>query len=263
MRLRVGRLIGWALLVAGCASEPAPEPITDFSKWLWRNYDGASDDQLANAVVQLHGTVTEVTADKPLKVLISRLSSTDVALVGSKLDASKAVGMLAVTETACSLAQIANIHTHADQAGLHPKSYRAYKRTFVQDRAAFLAKKAGRLDWDTELTSDYASENLRGSARWVPDLGKAKSPFGAALVSRTFLKEPATEVDGNGVKWPQDYQVEAYYERSPGRAVHLFALWRQADFGISTESSALQNLMLSGFVDWDKEVEAACKSGKY
>ncbi len=256
-------LVGLAWLAMGCASEPAPEKITDFSKWLWRNYDSASDDQLANAVVQLNGTVTEVTADKPLKVLISRLASTDVALVGSKLDASKAVGMLAITETACTLSQVANIHTHADQAGLHAKAYRAYKRTFVHDRAAFLGHKIARLDWNTELTSDYANEKLAGSARWVPDLGKAKSPHGAALVSRTFLKEPATEVDGNGVQWPQDYQVEAYYERTPGKVIHLFALWRQADFGISTETTALQNIMLNGFVDWDKEVETACKSGKY
>ncbi len=95
-----GSLGRWALLVlavVGCASDPAPEQITDFSKWLWRNYDGASDDQLANAVVQLNGTVTEVTADKPMKVLISRLANSDVAPIGSKQDASKAVGLLAVT----------------------------------------------------------------------------------------------------------------------------------------------------------------------
>lgn len=259
--------ISWALLLlalaSGCASEAAPEKITDFSKWLWRNYHSATDEQLANAVVQLNGTATAVTAEKPLKVLISRLSAADIAVVGTQGDASLAVGMLAVTELGCTLKQVDAIHTSPAQNTLHAKAYTTYKRTFVQSRDDYLARKISRLDWDTELTSDYASEKLRGSTRVIADLGKVLSPFGAAMVSRTFLKEPAAQVEGNGVKWPQDYQVEAYYERSPGRVIHLFAVWRQADFGFSTETSALQNIMLNGFVDWDKEVEAACKSGKF
>lgn len=249
-----------AAVMAGCASDAAPEKITDFSKWLWRNYETASDEQLASAIVQLNGTVTAVTADQPTKALISRLAQSDVTLVGLTGDASKAVGMLAITETACTLKQVEAIHTSAAPQAVHPKAYSKYQRNFVQNRDDYLAHKIAKLDWDTELTSDYATEKLHGGARWVADLGKAKSPFGGAMVSRTFLKEPAV---GDGVTWPQDYQIEAFYERSPGHVVHLFAVWRQADFGISTETTTLQNLQLGGFVDWDKEMEAACKSGKF
>ena len=251
------------VLAIGCGEDAAPEKITDFSKWLWRNYDTATDIQLADSIVQLNGTVTSVTADAPLKALVSRLSAADVKLVGSKGDASLAVGLLAVTEIRCTLAQIEKIQTAAEQNTLHPDDYDAYKRTFLQSRDDYLAHKFNRLDWDTELTSDYATEKLRGSVRFIPDQGKAKSPFGAALVSRTFLKEPAVGVD-SGTVWPQDYQIEAFYERSPGKLIHLFAVWRQADFsGLSTESAFLQNLQMGGFVDWDKVVETQCLSGKF
>ncbi len=254
----------WLLLAAaGCAEAPAPEKITDFSKWLWRNYESADNDALANAIVQLNGTVTEVTADKPLKALITRLDQSDVTLVGLKGEAKLAVGLLAVTESACTLAQVEKIHTSGDPGAVHPDAYKAYKRTFVQSRDDYLAHKLVRLDWDTELTSNYATEKLKGGVRFVADAGKVKSPFGAALVSRTFLKEPAVGSDSS-TTWPQDYQIEAYYERSPGKVVHLFAVWRQADFsGLSTESSFLQNIQMGGFVDWDKEMEKACKSGKF
>lgn len=252
-----------SLFMLGCAEDPAPEKITDFSKWLWRNYDSADNDQLANAMVQLNGTVTAVTADAPLKALISRLDSADSKLVGLKGDAKLGVGMLVVTESACTLAQVEKIHTSDDPGSVHPDAYTAYKRTFVQSRTDYLAHKIAKLDWDTELTSNWASEKLKGGVRFVPDLGKVKSPFGAAIVSRTFLKEPAVGTNDSTV-WPQDYQIEAFYERAPGKVVHLFAVWRQADFvGLSTEGSFMQGKQLGGFVDWDKEMEKACKSGKF
>ncbi|MBI5608643.1 MAG: hypothetical protein HY902_07160 [Deltaproteobacteria bacterium] len=262
---RFGRLGAWLAVVllvslAGCAADDAPEAITNATFWLWRNYDTATDERLAEAIIALNGSVTPVSADEPMKVLIGGLNSADVKLVGrTDVDASQAVGMLVVTEFACKLSQIEKIHTAAEQDSLHPGSYKAYKRTFVGSRDDFLAGKVGKLDWNTELTSDYATESLAGSARHVPDFGKEKSPFGAALVSRTFLTKPAS-----GTEWPQDYQIEAYYERKPGRMVHMFAVWRQATFsGLSSDSSILQKIQMNGFVDWDKAIETACKSGKY
>ncbi len=262
---RFGRLGAWLaaiLLVslAGCAADDAPEAITNATFWLWRNYDTGTDERLADAIVALNGSVTAVTADEPMKVLMGNLNSADVKLVGrTGVDASKAVGMLVVTEFACKMAQIEKIHTASEQAALHPDAYKSYVRTFVSSRDEFLAGKRNFLDWTTELTSKYATESLAGSARHVPDLGKAKSPFGAALVSRTYLTKAAT-----GTEWPQDYQIEAYYERTPGRMVHMFAVWREATFsGFSTDSSFLQKIQMKGFVDWDAEVETACKSGKY
>ncbi len=250
-----------AVTLSACAADDAPTAITNATFWLWRNYDTGTDERLAEAIVALNGSVTAVTADEPMKVLIGKLNSSDVKLVGrTGVDASKAFGLLVVTEIACKMSQVEKIHTAAEQDTLHPTAYKAYKRTFVSGRDDFLAGKLKFLDWTTDLTSEFATEALAGSARHVPDLGKTKSPYGAALVSRTYLTKAAT-----GTEWPQDYQIEAYYERTPGHMIHMFAVWREATFyGLSTASSSwLQNKMMGGFVDWDAEVEKACKSGKY
>ena len=251
-------------LLAGCAEEDAPEKIIDVSRWLYRNYATATDERMAEAVVALAGSVTDVSADKPFKGLIGSLKAGDNAIVGrTGVDATKTVGMMVVTEINCKLAQVEKIHSAAEQNTLHPSAYTAYQRTFRQSREDYLKRSFAKLDWDTELTSDYATEKLDGSLRFIPDFGKAQSPFGAALVSRTWLKENAVAV-ASGTEWQQDYQVEAYFERTPGKVVHLFAVWRQAQFmGLSNESTTLQNLQFGGFVDWDKEVEKACSSGKY
>ncbi len=261
--VRLALLVGGAL-ASGCAEDPAPEQIIDVSRWLYRNYATASDERMAEAVVALAGSVTAVTADNPFKGLIGSLKAGDNAVVGrTGVDPTKTVGMMVVTEFNCKLAQVEKIHSAADQNALHPSAYTAYKRTFRQSRDEYLARKFNQLDWDTELTSDYASEKLDGSLRFIADLGKAKSPYGAALVSRTWLKENAVAV-ASATEWQQDYQVEAYFERTPGKVVHLFAVWRQAQFmGLSNESTTLQNLQFGGFVDWDKEVEKACASGKF
>lgn len=251
-------------LASGCAEDAAPEKIIDVSRWLYRNYDTASDERLAEAVVALAGSTTAVSADNPFKGLIGSLKAGDNMVVGrTGVDPTQTVGMMVVSEFNCKLAQVEKIHSATEQNTLHPSAYTAYKRTFRQNRDDYLARKFNKLDWDTELTSDYASEKLDGSLRFIPDLGKDKSPYGAALVSRTWLKENAVAV-ASATEWQQDYQVEAYFERTPGKVVHLFAVWRQAQFmGLSNESATLQNLQFGGFVDWDKEVEKACASGKY
>ncbi len=249
-----------AALQAACAADEAPQKIDDVSSWLWRNFDTASDEEMANAFVSLGGVVTPVTADEPLKALIDRLKGPDVALVGrSDGDPAKAVGMLVITDIACKISQVNAIHVHDRQDELHAGAYKSYKRTYKGNRDDYLAGKAARLEWNTELESDYAREKLAGAMRRIPDLGKERSPFGTTLVSRTFLSEPATKTH-----WPQDYQIDAYFERKPGRVVHLFAVWREAEFsGLSSENSGLQNIQMKGFVDWDKEVEKACASGKF
>ena len=44
----------------------------------------------------------------------------------------------------------------------------------------------------------------------------------------------------------------------------MLAVWRQASFsGFDTDSALLQNVMMSSFVTWDKEIEKHCKSGKF
>ncbi len=249
-----------ALVAAACASDPAPEAITDVSHWLWRNYATATEERLADAVVALSGTVTQVTADKPLKALIAGLVPSDVALTGrTDVQASQVRGLLVVTEFGCKLSQIKKIHTAPNQDTLHPGAFKTYKRTYTQSRDAFVAGQLARLDWVSDITGDYGDGAMLEGARMVPDLGKVQTPFGAALVGRSWLKAAAT-----GSDWKQDYEVDLYFERSPGRVVHMVAAWRQATFaGFDMDTAFLQNIMLGSLVNWDKEIEKACQSGSF
>ena len=208
----------------------------------------------------LSGTVTQVSADAPLKALIGPLSAADVAVTGrDDVKPGKAQGMLVVTDIACTIEQVEAIHTAPNQHQLHPGSFATYLRTYGKSRDDFLARKFAKLDWVTDVTGDYGDGRLIEAVRRAPDLGAKLSPFGRALFGRSWL-----EAKASGADWSQDYEVDIYLQRSPGRVVHMLAVWRQASFsGFDTDSALLQNVMMSSFVTWDKEIEKHCKSGKF
>lgn len=248
---------------SACAVDPAPTEVTDPIQWFWRNYSTATDAEAADVLKKLNGQLSAVTADAPMKSTISRLAKADVSAlkVQGDPDPAHAVGLLAVTEFACKLDKLAEVITATDQDKKYPGSYTSYQRKHTTVHADWLAKKATLVAWDTDLTADTVgspSESLSGGARRVADLGKEKSPFGSFVVSRTWLKKPATFDDPDNT-WPQDWQIEVYYERTPGRMVHLFGAWRQMKVSVlSTDDDSLQKLMLSNFVKWDAQTEKLC-----
>ena len=126
--------------VLACSTSHAPEAVTDVVRWFWRNHDTAADERVADGVVALNGTVTSVTAEEPLKQVVTSLLAGDVAWTGrAGVDPSVAPGMLVVTDLHCTLEQVLHFHTSPDQATLHPGTYTEFKRTFQQSRTDFLA----------------------------------------------------------------------------------------------------------------------------
>jgi hypothetical protein len=251
-------------VLPSCAADEAPAAIQDPLKWFWRHYDDGSDADAARALVKLDGQLSAVAADSPIKQVLLPLDASDTAVVATdhKPDPKKAVGLLAVTEFSCKLDKVAEIIARLDQDKNYPDSYVSYKRTY-RDGSNFEAwknKTATRIEWDTELEASFGSakESLRGGARRVPDLGIEQSPRGSFLMARTWLRKPAVFSDSDD-NWPQDWQVEVYYERTPGKVVHAFAAWRQFSISIfSTDDTTVQNQMLDNFVKWDKQTEKLC-----
>lgn len=246
-----------------CAVEAAPSEVTDPIQWFWRNYATAADGEAADVLKKLNGQLSAVTPTAPMKSTIARLAKADISAfkVEGDPDPANAVGLLAVTEFACKLDKLADVITATDQDKKYPDAYKTYKRTHTTVYADWLAKKANLVAWDTELSTDNAgvvAESLSGGARRIADLGKEKSPFGSFLLSRTWLRKPG-KFDDPDDSWPQDWQIEVYYERTPGRMVHLFGVWRQMKVSVlSTDDDSLQGLMLGNFVKWDAQTEKLC-----
>jgi hypothetical protein len=217
--------------------------------------------------VQLAGAASQVDADNPVKATVGHLGAGDIAdLKLSARDVTRAKGLFIVTEFKCTLSQLEKIVTDLGQDKLYEGMYDTYKRTYTTSHDDYFARKTGRLNWTTDLSATNVgttfTEHLAGGARFVPDLGKEKSPFGAALLTRTWLTKAADSSDSDK-SWDQDYQSEVYFERTPGHMVHLFAAWRHIDYGyLSTDDDSLINLMLGKFVDWDAITEQNCADGK-
>lgn len=258
------------LVTCACGVDPAPAKLVNLSPWLFAHFD-ASDEELAQGVIALAGTVTQVDEDHPLKAAVGRLSAADIASLGlAQRDVSRARPMVLVTLLHCTMPQIRALVTDPDQNNLYAdgtdKPYDSYVRTFDASRDEFLAAKTTRLDWTTVLSATQLgttfTETLRGGVRTVPDLGKEQSPFGAAMYARTFLTKPAVSSDADK-SWDQDYQIEVFFERKPGRVVHLFAAWRHIDFGaLTTDDDSMVSLMLDNFEKWDEKTSQRCAENK-
>ena len=72
------------------------------------------------------------------------------------------------------------------------------------------------------------------------------------------------ETVGDDAHFEQDYQIEVYFERKNGEMFHLYAIWRQADFGgtFTTDNEGFQRLMLNNLADWDDSTEELCAEGR-
>ena len=73
--------------------------------------------------------------------------------------------------------------------------------------------------------------------------------------------EPATFTSpDSSAQFDQDYQIDLYYERSPGELVHMFAVWRRMSFNTrSTDDDFFVSTALSSFIDWDVRMAELCQ----
>ncbi len=260
-----------ALLSAACTHlDTAPEALEDILPWAFANYEAASDGQFAAAVVNLSASATAITLDKPLRgELHHRLDYPDINYLKlSDRNPQNAQGLYLLNTFHCTLTQLEKVLKYRDQASLYPGQYNTYESSFTTSEADYMARKTSFLYWSTYLNATKGlwtmQETLVGALRYIPDQGKEKSPFGAALIARTYMPDPATFPDDSSLKWLQDYQVEMYYEAEPGRIVHAYGMWRQVDLGVffHSDSDSFVDNVSSALVDWDKMTETDCAAGK-
>lgn len=240
--------------------------LSVLSRGLLSKYEAGSDADYKALLRDVEGVMQRAIdgngGDSNLK--LEPLKPADVADLGLPArDVSTAQGMIILTELPCTLAQVEKLAAAKNQPELFPKTYDNYLRTYTSSSDDYFTRKVKTLTWTTDLTATVLSRqyqsDLRGGARFVP----GASPTGGDVVlSRTVLVKPATFLKGNDAQFNQDYQIEAFYERSAGKTVHVYALWREFIVGsISSADDLYISIILGNLKDFDVRVGKICREG--
>jgi len=252
------------VLLTGCGVDPAPADLDGLVHWIWVNYDASDDAAAADAVAKLDRAVAPdvLESDTGGTTRLKAEEISGIALTGAH-DPSRARGLYAVTHMACTLEQLEPLLYRLDQDKLHEGSYDTYQRTYTSSVDDYAARRASTVGWHSEMTAspmgNRYSEAVDGGLRRVASEGIVSSPAGAVLLARTYMPAPAVMESADNA-FPQDYQIEAFWQKGARDVVHLFAVWREMKMGsLDTEGDALASLQLGGFQDWDEATEEHCK----
>lgn len=258
-----------ALALVGCkAVDPAPADLDGLLRWFWQGYEEADDETLHQGVVNAFDLVDlQALAEDVQDGSLSALSDEDIALVGiTDRTAADAAGMYLLSVFQCDLQTLQPLLYALDQDALYPGTYEAYERTYTSSIEDYASGAASSVDWQVAYTGKYLGSSYdtvtMGGLRRLPDLGEEASPHGEVVLQRTYMPEPAQWESGDKV-FDQDYQLEVYVETGAGTLLHLYGMWRHAEYGagLSTDDEGVQRLILNALADWDEQTEAHCLAG--
>ncbi len=256
-------------LVACTAVEPAPAELDDPLHWIWQRYDEGSDQELAEGIRNLDAAVDGGAIDEAFDGSVSRLTADEAALVGvTDRDPALAPGVFLVNAFECAFGQLEEILSYQQQEELYDNVYDSYTRQFDTPRGEWLGAPDGTLTYDilyaaSLLGASYDAES-EGALRRVPDLGEDGLPWGRFIAQRSYMPERAAFEEGSNKTLDQDYQLELYWPRGGDRVVHVYGMWRQADFGggFDMEDEGSQRLLLNSLLDWDDNTAELCAEGR-
>ena len=149
----------------------------------------------------------------------------------------------------------------------HEGDYSAYNREYTTDLAAYEARETNLLGWHTTYSVDRLGVSMTvdidGTIRYTQAIDEETTPHGDFFLSRGILTEDAP-LEGNDdgtLGMFQDYQLEVYFPLNENQTVHFFTIWRDVRYtsALDFSSEFLQDIVLDGMVDWDKDTEAECR----
>ena len=262
-------LLGALVLLGACKKvEPAPEGLDELFHYGWQNFDSPEDEELAAAVVNLHPAIEGGSLEDTLDGSLSTLSADDIGLVGRDgVDPALAAGMYIARPVACDLDTLARILVAPNQHELYTGVYDAYERAYDGSGEDFASGATDALTWELEYTSSLLGATYTasavGSLRRVPVIDDELSPHGESIWFRAYAPVPAEFEGDNNKNVNQDYQLEAFWEPEPGRILHVYAMWREANYGsgYDTSSEGVQRIIVNNMAKWDDTTEELCADG--
>jgi hypothetical protein len=264
--------LGTALLVTSCLNTTplvaAPADLDGNLHWFWVNGSGTvTDAEFVDASQKLNVASKASTRAKATENRgeLTRLASSELGvMLPTSVDPSAARGVFLLNVFDCTLDALERSIIALDQKAQRPDSFHSYSRVYSSDADAYRARTASTLSWNVDVTVDLPfpiSETyrslLKGDIRRVES-----SPLGPLLVVRTWLTAPAEFQGSSTSAFTQDYQIEVFWERSPGEIFHAYGIWRQmklASVNLGTEDAAYVNIMLDNLKAWDTTSSAICK----
>jgi len=231
------------------------------------SFDEIEDEEVFEGVKNLDDEVTKLERqdELPLEGKLDDLNREDLGdlpiLPGA--NPADAQGMVVVTIMPCTLEEIEAIFIADNHAEIFPEVYDSYSREYTTSFDDYVDKKTNELEWLTTykatLLGDRYTSKVTGEVRWIPEMDRKDGPSGPALYVRSVLAEPAKFVGDSNKSLSQDYQIDVYYEREPGRTVHMFADWREMNVGtFTTDDDMLINISLANFIEFDLEMAKHC-----
>jgi hypothetical protein len=255
----------WTVAAAiGCKEiTPAPQEQEALMQFMFTEFEDASDETMAEAFRNFDEAVDGANLEYT-EGIVANLSQEDTDRTGyTHANPANGVGLFIINPVACTLDQMVDLVTMKDQVGTYG-TYEEFSRTWGADVSAFQEEESLTASWEDDfryinglLGIDYVA-NTEGTGRWIPQIDDETTPWGRMLLTRRVMTAPAT-MDKEDHSYPQDWRVEAYYERSSGQLVHMAAMWREAVFGsLSHDSELTQRTLLNGLKDWDTASDEAC-----
>lgn len=248
--------------------EPAPADLDGNLHWFWATGPAASDVELLDAVTKLGTASKAATRSKasPNRGELTPLASADLGAVMLEAnDPAGAHGVFLLNVFDCTLDALETSLIALDQKAQRPDAFKAYTRVYSTDAEAYVARAVPRLAWGVDVTvelpfpiSETYRSALKGDVRRVTS---AAGPISTALVSRTWLAEPAVFEGNSTSTFTHDYQIEVFWERSSGEVFHAYGIWREMQLNsvnIGTDDPAYVNIMLDNLKKWDDESAVIC-----
>jgi hypothetical protein len=263
---------------SGCAATEAPEGLDNLSRFLFDRFlpaegleAAAQESEIRDAVSKLAEEFAgqNVALDAPFTGTLKDLERdnvVDLEGVGSRADDIElAQGFALANLTNCGIQQEVNLVMSNRAMEIHPDVYERFDKAFEGDTAAF---KNGDVDFMTWVTtykilpppvgSPWAATIRAGGRRVRGVEGEA---IGDIFMTRVHMLEPA-QFDGEGSSFDLDFQVEVYFEDGDGALKHFYGMWRRMALGpVDSSSELFIGQTLSGFVEFENRVDAACVEG--
>ena len=235
-------------------------------RWFWANFDDATDQEVHEAVSRMHALMDGDNLNVTTAGTLADLESEDletVDLAGNNPHKTTGLALFSVMD--CTELHAERITTYPQQDELYPGVYTSYQRTYLGSRMDFTARATQALNWTIEtagtlLSSPFTMRYGGGDRRIPAQTGSA--PVTDILINRSWLREPAHFQDSTRAM-EQDYQVEVFYERTPGRMIHLWADWRQVRMGtLDNDDEVVLEVALSNMEDWDDQTSKLCRENR-
>lgn len=263
---------------SGCAAAEAPEGLDNLSRFLFDRFLPAEGLEASSQEAEIRDAVSKladefaaqgIDLDTPFTGTLKDLESDnvdDLEGIGSRADdIALAQGFALANLTNCGIKQEVNLVMANRAMEIHPDVYDSYDKAFDGDPAAFKNGDVDVMTWVTTykiktppVGSAYEAR-LRAGGRRVR--GVEGEAIGDIFMTRVHLMEPA-QFDGEGSTFDLDFQMEVYFEDGDGAVKHFYGMWRRMVLGpVDSSSELFISQTLSGFVDFEKRVDAACVDG--